>query len=304
MRLPRFLSPALTGHSCVAPPSRLVSRSARPFTVSLAEANYLGGLKRVFEGMRETGTPELPQLDAVSPRLSGMGIACDPNAEFASTRRNIPECEAAMFGLFKKKDTTRMEVVAIRPRILERFPADITVLLSDEALSHAAFARHAAEPWAREDVELWENILALWPTPPSGDDDRNERESRFWEMYADKATLKSNGERVALAAKPDIVNYFQTYEKWIFREYYAATGTLHNSSVNDWYRIIAAWHNADYYSNFAVHEKKQYALRVAETELEKFQAEVKPAHYEKWGAWFFLNIEEAFRKKHASPLVA
>lgn len=204
-----------------------------------------------------------------------------------------------MFGLFKKKDTTRLNVVAIRPRILARFPPDMTVLLSDEALSHPAFARHLAEPWAREDVELWENILAHWPAPPGDDNDRKERENRFWEIYADKSTLNRDDGRVALAAKPDITNYFRTYEKWVFREYYAATGTLHKSSVNDWYRIMLAWHNADYYSNFATHEKKQYALRVAETELEKFQAEVKPAHYEKWGEWFFLNIEEAFGKKHA-----
>lgn len=111
-------------------------------------------------------------------------------------------------------------------------------------------------------AELWESMFRRYPRPPKTEAERLKREDEFWGRYATRFTKLSADGALALTPKPEMVLFFSTYEKWVVRDYFAATGTVIKLSTS------------------------------------RSGQQAKEQHIEKGAGWFALEIETAFKKTH------
>ena len=135
--------------------------------------------------------------------------------------------------------------------------------------------------------------MATYPAPPHSEAEREQREADFWNLYADFFTATdAKGNRPSNRSKR-FWNYFSALEKWIFREFYAATGVVNKTIVEESVRLFVEQRDA--YISEAAHK-----IEKANDARERFERETLPAHYEKEGEWFHFHIQEAFDRLHGT----
>jgi hypothetical protein len=186
-----------------------------------------------------------------------------------------------------------------------RFPSTRIFFVSDEIRRHLNIAPTADSPGFREDYnDWWDRMLKMYPAPPGTDVERQKREAGFWDMYAKHFEVTDASGRPALRPKQEILDYFQRWEKWIFRKFYAATGeTRQKTIVEEAVRHIVDVADAKAMitvgSNTSLsNTQKRAAIEKAESAESNFVQTTVPAHFEKWGGWFFGRIEDAFNRRY------
>jgi hypothetical protein len=142
-------------------------------------------------------------------------------------------------------------------------------------------------------VGVWNHLLATYPAPPRSEAEREQREADFWNLYAGFFTTTDAKGKPSLKPKQEILDYFSALEKWIFREFYAATGVVNKTIVEESVRLFVEQRDA-YISEI------EHKIEKANDARERFDRETLPAHYEKEGEWFHFHIQEAFDRLHGT----
>jgi hypothetical protein len=185
-----------------------------------------------------------------------------------------------------------------------RFPANRIYFVSDDVRRYLNISSTDDVPAMRENYdEWWDRMLQMYPAPPRDDGEREQREAGFWDMYAEHFKITNASGRLSLRPKQDILDFFKSWEKWVFRDYFAATGVIRKTIVEESIRLVVDVANANaiitYGSNTSVsNNEKRQAIEKAENAESNFVQITLPAHYEKWGGWFFFHIQEAFNKRN------
>jgi hypothetical protein len=181
------------------------------------------------------------------------------------------------------------------PELRARFPAHTIYFVPDEVRALLNISPTDGDPAYRENCDgWWSRMLKMWIQPPRDDAERAEREAKFWGIYATAFTVLNSARQPVLKPKQEILDFFRCWEKWIFRDFYAATGVIHKTIVEDWVR-----HFVNAKEALALDRKKfpdGYKAKEVEKALnaqERFIREIAPAHYEKWGEWFFSHVQQA-----------
>ena len=150
----------------------------------------------------------------------------------------------------------RKEYKALLPQINARFPEYDIYRVPERVRSflglspsnpHLTFDEHA--------VEVWKHLLETYPAPPQSDAERQQREADFWNLYAGFFTTTDAAGKPSLKPKQEILNYFSALEKWIFREFYAATGVVNKTIVEESVRLFVEQRDA-YISEVAAQNRK------------------------------------------------
>jgi len=137
----------------------------------------------------------------------------------------------------------------------------------------------------------WQSTFKAFPLAPRNEHERKQREQLFWDRYATKWTVVNSARQPALKAKQDIADYFKKSEKWVFREFYAATGIVHETICRKYAALIVDQRSA----------KEPGEIEKARDALKRFERDDLPAHMEKWGEWFYFHIQGAFKKMATDP---
>jgi len=192
------------------------------------------------------------------------------------------------------------------PDAVFRVPAKITHdgrLLPDDVAAVAPFLREDYDQW-------WRRLIDLYPKPPQDDVEREQREEEFWQNWCNHFTITNAQGQPVLKPKQDVLDYFRSCEKWIFREYYAATGivnqTIAKSLVEQMLELSAAIKNVGWYKNKGINAnsnnpyfgRAEAKVEALEDAIARFARNDIPAHLEKWGGWFYFHIQEAFNRQH------
>ena len=147
--------------------------------------------------------------------------------------------------------------------------------------------------------DWWTRMLKMYPEPPHDETEKEEREASFWRMYAGHFTVLDAAQQPALKPKQEILDFFQYWEKWVFRDFYAATGVVHKTIIEELVR-----HKLDAENTLAL-DASNYPDGYVTNRLEKvadaekrFILETRPAHFAEWGGWFHFHVQEAFKAQH------
>lgn len=238
--------------------------------------------------------------------------------------RQIEEAEAA-------KRAAAEKLNAMLPAINARWPEDrfhrtpraVYLRARETEAPDANFAN------AREDlVDIWELMLRLYPTPPATDEERKAGEKLFWSRQAQRFSYTQDNGAIALAPKQEILDWWATYEKWVFREYYAATGVFHKSYFGNEFSEFFLWEkkkhtplsyghiptqksalgslNRGYRKGYAnswnraMHENVEHENNRIERDRDAYFKSFDD-HKQKWGEWYFFNVEKAFNEMSQLP---
>ena len=102
-------------------------------------------------------------------------------------------------------------------------------------------------PSLREDLwDWWDMMLEQYPYPPENEDERKFGEDKFWQRYVDMFSKNSHDGFVSLEQKQNIMDFAWAYEKWVLREYYAATGIIKESFYGFKFNKYASWERTIY----------------------------------------------------------
>jgi len=205
--------------------------------------------------------------------------------------------------------TRRRDRGPLLARIEERFPPRKLFFVSDKLRSILNMGTNQRNPAIFEDYDdWWVNMLERYPEPPRNMAESKEREQAFWTRYADNYTTKSTDGQPSLKPQQYIMDDFRTWEKWIFRDYYAATGTINKTIIEEISRLTFEENEALEYSKFYTDKnststnphrmKARDKFEQASKATRQFLDDTMPAHYDKWGKWFFFHVEEAFNRRH------
>jgi hypothetical protein len=190
---------------------------------------------------------------------------------------------------------------ATRARIEERFPPTLLYRVPKEAITYFA-SKQIKSPLVEEvGIEWWKTLLEDFPKPPANDKERQEREVQFWTYYVNGFTKNDPDGTAQLAPKGDIINHFVWNEKQIFRHYYAATGILIRTIAENIIKATmdakeALEMNKEFRKKYGSDDRISHTVTRAIDEQSRASDEL-PAHVEKWGNWFFHNIEETFKRQ-------
>jgi len=183
----------------------------------------------------------------------------------------------------RKKPTIKSDAypAVFTPALKARFPDYHIYFVPGSAFSDFGL-NPEEENWALSEnlPDRWNAMLSMYPKPPADELERKQREEAFWQRYAAMWTVTNSTGQQVLSPKQNVLDGFKYSEKWVFRDFYAATGIVHETIMKE----------AVYRREAAV---KLYRERDAET---RFENETFPAHMEKWGEWFFFHIQDAFGK--------
>jgi TPR repeat protein len=170
------------------------------------------------------------------------------------------------------------------------------------------------EPLTEETLIGWGRMLEKWPNPPLTDNERRGNEQKFWRYWAGQYTQHSNS-AAQLAPKQKIIDDFAEAERWWLREYYAATGIYNEPHAGPEYvRLDQKYSHAltwakkfsktkpNMTTRWGQKKEAEHDLKAASEKLEEYAINGKKAHTEKWGGWFFMNIEQAFKEANAGPV--
>ena len=182
-----------------------------------------------------------------------------------------------------------------------RFPSDRIYFVPKEAIARLKVPATLALSLFREDrPDWWTQLLQLYPYAPSDDSERENREEAFWQRYAKHFTATNGQSRPVLQPKQNIIDYFCREEKWIFREFYAATGVVHRTMVEEAVRHSEYRARVD---SDATGEAIAHFLEKSIDETKQFETVTLPAHFEKWGGWFYFHVRESFDAQGTSGRV-
>jgi TPR repeat protein len=207
---------------------------------------------------------------------------------------------------FRKKPVKDAPYPAVfTPELKARFPDYHIYFVPASALDLFDIAS-PDENWiiGENFLEAWNALLARYPTPPSDELERKQREEALWERYAALWTVKNSAGQPALTPKQSLLDWFRGYEKWVFREFYAATGVVHETIVKEWVfhraEVVKAYKMGTGVGDTDAASRARHAIEKAEDAEKRFDKETYPAHMEKWGEWFFFHIQEAFKRMAAN----
>jgi hypothetical protein len=191
----------------------------------------------------------------------------------------------------------------IEPRALKRWPEHLFPRIPRYLLNHLQ-----AKPGSDFDDEAWLRwrlLLERYPEGPKSDEERQERESAFWLEHVYLLLAPTSGGK-KLLPKQDIIDSWWAAERYYFRRYFAATGIHHPSVYSESFirnleilhppRKTKGWDTSSATERHRMNEKNR-----AETEMKDFWDKEVPAHKERWGEWFFMNVEQAFRREYGDP---
>jgi len=186
----------------------------------------------------------------------------------------------------------RKEYKALLPQISARFPRIYRV--PDELRGFLKLS--PLNPNLRLDehaVDWWKQLLENYPAPPRSDAEQRQREEDFWNSYAELFTTTDADGQPALKPKQEILDYFSAFEKWIFRHFYAATGVVHKTIVEN-----IVWLFVEDGSAYRTEIERKF--EGSSDAYRRFVRETLPAHYKEWGEWFHFHIQEAFDRLHGT----
>jgi hypothetical protein len=191
----------------------------------------------------------------------------------------------------------------IEPLALKRWPEHLFPRIPRYLLTHLQ-----AKPGSDFDDEAWLRwrlLLERYPEGPKSDAERQEREMAFWLERVD-LLLNPTSVGKKLLPKQDIIDAWWAAERYYFRRYFAATGIHHPSVYSDRFiRNLEILHpprkTKGWDTNGATERHRMNEKNRAETEVKDFWDKEVPAHKERWGEWFFLNVEQAFRREYGDP---
>lgn len=191
----------------------------------------------------------------------------------------------------------------IEPLTFEHFPEHLFPRIPKHIREYCGWPAHSA--FDDEDWDLWERLITAFPTKPSNETERHAREKQFWREVM-LLRLDQNSAQPALEPKQVIIDEWFSWERHWFKQYYLATGIYH-----------ASIYHAKFVSNMEIRyqhrKRKAWDLRTPDSraEMERWQKATNeienhldqeiPAHKEKWGEWFFFNVEQAFKAEYGTP---
>jgi hypothetical protein len=200
---------------------------------------------------------------------------------------------------------SRLPAINFERRVQERFFADGRLFRVPDKVRkrYAKYAKSAdAIPtWVREDLnEWWEPMLERYPNPPATEHERQEREAEFWQRWTLMFVVKDAQGRVGIRPKQWILDQFKAYEKWFFRDYYAATGdvlpTIARRMSDLEMDSIAAGKMVWAEETSVAAAQQRAAIEKANDASQRFWRVEVDEHFEKWGGWFFGKVEETFQE--------
>jgi hypothetical protein len=137
--------------------------------------------------------------------------------------------------------------------------------------------------------EFWIMLLNRYPEPPKNAVDQKNGEKNFWNHQTKKLTTETETGAPVLKTDDEIIRYFTFYERWILREYFAATGVVvYDPHIKE---FVESFMKRRFYS-------ERFTLYLAELDFKNFGEE---DHFKKCGAWFLLNIQETFATQSKKP---
>jgi hypothetical protein len=195
------------------------------------------------------------------------------------------------------------KVGELPPDIAARFPPNRIFYVTDRQRRNPLISKEANYSYAREDVDWWRTIMEAFPKPPTDSADSKKREMQLWSDYLHSYFLVGHGDGTfSMKPRQDIIDKFRNEEKWIFRYYYAATGDIKKSIYEDFFRLLTRHDDLSGIRSMrlvATEQERISELKQTRSELDSFARNKIEPHMEKWGEWFFSNIEDAFRAVHA-----
>ena len=168
----------------------------------------------------------------------------------------------------------------------------------------------------REDwPEQWERMLERWPKPPQSEDESRARAERFWHHHAGLLSRKSDNSHWMLLPKQDIIEFFWNGQKWILREYFAATGDHKKSYFDQKFVEFITWepellsdamkrlrNNPESRAKMPLFVTKGYqdGVKIGLDTLNREARAKREAYWEsmdnekeRLGNWYFANVFEA-----------
>ncbi len=210
--------------------------------------------------------------------------------------------------LFRIQDKPTPEI-QIYPKhftdeLKKRFPASKIYYVPERMRALTNTDPEGGNPAYRENCDdWWSRMLRMYPQPPRDEAEREQREAGFWHMYAQHFSVVDSTQKPVLKPKQDILDFFKYWEKWIFRDFYAATGVVHKSIVEETVRHVFDYEDARAMKTFGDNtslsntQKRQETDKALDAE-KRFVHETLPAHYEKWGGWFYFHVQQSFQAQH------
>ena len=185
-----------------------------------------------------------------------------------------------------------------------RFPANRIFFVPENIRQLLKVSPKDGDPAYRENCDdWWKVMMKQYPNRPDNEVESKEREASFWQMYARHFTVLDSAQQPVLWAKQDILDFFQYWEKWIFRYYFAATGTVHKTIIEEAVRLIIDVERASEIvtgGHDARIARRRQEVDKAIDARDNFFRVTMPAHFKEWGGWFLFHVEEAFQAEHGT----
>lgn len=158
-----------------------------------------------------------------------------------------------------------------------------------------------------KDWGRWKRILEKFPKEPGTQKEALKNEDIFWRGWAKYYSEKDESGNVGLVSHARVIDDYKYNERWILREYFAATGNVIASTFEDYIRMLLEqskaykavfWDPESRPAQEARHKKERL-----DEELRQYNLHGKKDHFERWGHWFVSHVEDAFNNamKSAQP---
>jgi hypothetical protein len=183
------------------------------------------------------------------------------------------------------------------PELRARFPAKRIYFVPKKLRDYLKIGPETENAWFSENfMDWWNDIFRQYPTPPLNAQEVAERESGFWNYYSDYMTVRDTFGRDELKPKREIVDYFETYEKWVLRHYFAATGIFKETIVKEMCRHLLDEKRA--YELPKHSDYRHLQLEKTHDAMRNFTTNIMPDYFKRESGWFFSNIKQVFDNKH------
>jgi hypothetical protein len=253
---------------------------------------WLCGLLSVWYGAWRWATAERGRWKMVGPPPAPFPL------EKPTNKTGIKSGLSERILTVEQEDLERVIAARFPPSDIFRVPRGVLRYLSDSDIENMGAGLR------EDDYAWWKWVIDKYPSSPKNVPEREAREEDFWEGHCHTFTMTDPNQRSVLKPRQEIDRHFMAYEKWIFREYFAATGSLPEKTIME--KIVnnildsARAHamNMSGSPSSPKNAKRNQEIEKAENIKKQLEHDIIPAHYKKWSEWYFFYIKQAFNKRY------